>query len=185
MKKHLFFLYALQIATVIAVIVAWAGFKNHVPKQHAPESRGCYQKQDGRGPCIVSFSSVQVLPQSFDGKRIILVGYLSLRYGVPMLYATREDYLNDVATSAIAVVGPYEELAPLFKAHGNGYVRLEARVQLADSKRRVAWVGELGPPFQASTPEPPPAQDVDDLLVPVEFMPPPSGQEKRGSAQVF
>lgn len=176
MKKHLFFLYALQVAAVIAAVVAWAGLQNHGKKQHAAELRGCYQKDDGSAPCIVSFSSVELMPQSFDGKRVILVGYLSLRYGVPMLYATREDYLNDVATSAIAVVGSYEELAPLFKAYGNGYVRLEARFQLADSKKRVAWAGELAPPFEASTPEPPPAQNIDDLLVPVEFMPSSAGQ---------
>ncbi len=38
------------------------------------------------------------------------IGHLAMRYGIPMLYASQQDYANDVAVNAIAIHGDRQAL---------------------------------------------------------------------------
>ena len=167
-KRLLVMICGLQVATMVSVGALWLKLQSDANGDPASTHQPCYFRGGQDSTCIASFASVLARPEEFQGKRVILVGYFALRYGVPMLYASKDDYLNDVSTSAIAIVGSYEELANLFREHGDSYVRLEATFRLPGSSKNVAWAGELTPGFRASTPEPLPRQGIEDLLVPVE-----------------
>lgn len=47
------------------------------------------------------------------------IGHLAMRYGIPMLYASQQDYANDVAVNAIAIHGDRQALEQLVRRFRN------------------------------------------------------------------
>ena len=78
------------------------------------------------------------------------IGHLAMRYGISMLYASQQDYANDVAVNAIAIHGDRQALEQLVRQFSYQDVVLEGVFRRKE--QNMAWSSRLTPPFKASRP---------------------------------
>jgi hypothetical protein len=121
--------------------------------------------------CGVDFTRLAAHPEVLVGKRIFILGYLSVDHGVVSLFASEEDYVRMEAGRSLEIGGNRRNLSALVEAHGNKYVWIEGTYEFPHVGRgRSARLGSLIPPivareFQARSLE----QGADDILVRVRY----------------
>lgn len=133
--------------------------------------------------CGVDFTRLAAHPEVLVGKRVFILGYLSVDRGVVSLFASEEDYLRMEEGRSLEIGGNRRELSALVEAHGNKYVRIEGTYEFPPIGRgRSARLGALVPPimvreFHARSID----QGVDDILVRVRYPDEPQGSGDNSS----
>lgn len=169
MRKWLWVMGITHVLLIVALATLWNSMPVAVPAADSSPAPICFSRVPGPDkPCLTSFTRLATAPDKVTGRRVIITGYLAMRYGIPMLYASQQDYENDIAVNALAVEGEHPTLEQLVQQFPYQYVVLEGVFR--ENEQNLAWLGRLTPPFKASKPITPLRQTHEDVLVPVEFM---------------
>lgn len=129
----------------------------------------CFFRGGSSAVCITSFRRIQNSPEGANGKKISLKGFLAIRQGIPTLYATELDFLNDMVIESIVVRGERNTLEKLLELHAYSYVRVEGTFIASPAKPDFPWVGEISPSMisKVSHVE---RESVSDLLTNVKYL---------------
>ncbi len=170
MKKWLWTMAFSQLLLFAALAALWRSLPTAAPTADSNPAPLCFSRVPGPDrPCLTIFLRLTAAQNQAAGRRIIITGHLAMRYGIPMLYASQQDYENDVAVNAIAIHGDRQTLEQLVRQFSYQDVVLEGVFQR--NEQNLAWLGRLTPPLRASRPIAPLKQTDQDVLVPVEFAP--------------
>lgn len=129
----------------------------------------CYFRNESETVCITSFRRLQNSPASADGMKVSVKGYLAVRHGIPTLYATELDFLNDMVIESIVVRGDRGKLVRFLKHHAYTYVRVEGSFSVSDDTPGSPWIGEIEP-SAVSDLEPMQRESTADILTNLEHL---------------
>lgn len=129
----------------------------------------CVYRDDRSQICNSSFIRLAPNIHAANGKKLSIVGFVAMRYGVPLLYSSDVDYRNDVVVNSIAIRGNRGTLISLLKDHGYKYLRIEGVFFPAVPGEKTPWLGEIRPPFVISEIVQMERESLDDLLVGHEY----------------
>lgn len=110
---------------------------------HAPADSGpldaCFHRVSNSSRCGTSFARLNANPRSAVGKDVVLVGYLAVRNGLPVLFPSEDDYSNDVVFNAVELRGAGSEVLD-----GKWYrmVIVQARFSLSEGPQEP-WLGVM------------------------------------------
>lgn len=112
-------------------------------ERHAPAGSGpldaCFHRVSNSSRCGTSFARLNANPRSAVGKDVVLVGYLAVRNGLPVLFPSEDDYSNDVVFNAVELRGAGSEVLD-----GKWYrmVIVQARFSLSEGPQEP-WLGVM------------------------------------------
>ena len=129
----------------------------------------CYFRGGSSEVCITSFRRLQNSPESADGRKVSLKGYLAIRQGIPTLYATELDFLNDMVIESIVVRGERNKLEEILRSHAYSYVRVEGAFSASPTGPGSPWVGEIVPSMISEV-SPMKQEDLSNLLIDVKHL---------------
>ncbi len=168
MRKWLWMMGITQVLLIAVLATLWSSMPAAVPAADSDPAPICFNRVPGSDkPCLTSFTRLATAPDKVAGRRVIITGYLAMRYGIPMLYASQQDYENDIAVNALAIEGDRPALEQLIRQFSYRYVVMDGVFR--ENEQNLAWLGRLTPPFKASKPITPLRQTHEDVLVPVEY----------------
>lgn len=160
----------LLAATVIIVLNADGRGEVEVRSDQAQyKSTACYLRETGSGGCETSFKRLMGRRMGDSVKSVRLIGYLSVRNGVPMLFPDEMSYRHDVVVDAIAIQGALKDYEVL-DGHWYTYVRVEGVFKDSKNLGPEPWFGELRPPLSVSEVRDVMKESPEDLRVGMEFM---------------
>lgn len=129
----------------------------------------CVYPDDRPQICNSSFLRLAPNTQAVNGRKLSIVGFVAMRYGVPLLYSSDTDHINDIVVNSIVIRGDRDTLTALLKEHEDKYLRIEGTFVSATPGPRTPWLGEIRPPFVISEIVQLERESLDDLLISHEY----------------
>ena len=93
-------------------------------------------------PSLVSMVQLLATPEKFDGKRIVVLGFLQIHQEADLLYLSKEDYDNVILGNTLWV-DVTEEMGKRRETLGLKYVRLEGTFRAGNEMRNRVSVGGI------------------------------------------
>lgn len=80
--------------------------------------------QFGKEVYLVDASEMRVHRDLFDGKQVLLTGFLAIDDGLFSIYPSEMSYENNINVNSFQIRAPQSQQKELFELHGYSYVRL-------------------------------------------------------------